>query len=93
LLHWKRVPNAGPLPQDNGTDRLNPGQTTPVHEIINVDGKGASVSLHANGLEGGCNTGSLMSWSGELVHRAAAASVRTLPHMVTAALVAEPRSV
>jgi hypothetical protein len=64
-LRWRAVPNGGPITL-LGTDRLEPGQTTPVHEIINTGGSGASVELHANGIQEGCNTGSLMQWVGDL---------------------------
>lgn len=64
-LRWRAVPNGGPITV-LGTDRLEPGQTSPVHEIINTGGSGASVELHANGIQEGCNTGSLMQWVGDL---------------------------
>lgn len=49
-----------------GNFRLDPGQTTPVVALKNYDNKGTSVELHATGILGGCNTGSLMAWSGDL---------------------------
>jgi hypothetical protein len=65
MMKTTSVPNAGPM-QVLGNDRLEPGQSTPKYEIINTQGKGASVSLHATGIQAGCNTGSLMAWAGDL---------------------------
>jgi hypothetical protein len=58
------VPNGSPM-RVLGRDRIGPGQSTATHQIENT-GKGASVVLHATGIEGGCNTGSLMGWEGDL---------------------------
>jgi hypothetical protein len=58
------VPNGSPM-RVLGRDRLGPGQSTATYQIENT-GMGASVVLHATGIDGGCNTGSLMGWEGHL---------------------------
>jgi hypothetical protein len=58
------VPNGSPM-RVLGRDRIGPGQSTATYQIENT-GLGAAVVLHATGIEGGCNTGSLMGWEGDL---------------------------
>ena len=64
LMQVRAVPNGSPM-RVLGRDRLGPGQSTATYPIENT-GKGAAVELHATGIEGGCNTGSLMGWEGDL---------------------------
>jgi hypothetical protein len=67
MLQIREAPNAVGHPLATlGNFRLDPGQTTPVVVLKNYNDKGTSVELHATGIEGGCNTGSLMAWSGDL---------------------------
>jgi hypothetical protein len=64
FMQIRAVPNGSPI-RVLGRDRIGPGQSTATYQIENT-GKGASVELHATGIEGGCNTGSLMGWEGDL---------------------------
>jgi hypothetical protein len=64
FMQVRAIPNQGPM-RVLGRDRIGPGQSTKNYRIENT-GKGASVELHATGIEGGCNTGSLMGWEGDL---------------------------
>ena len=64
MMKTTLVPNVGQMAV-LGNDRLEPGQSTPKYNILNDQG-GAAVSLHATGIQEGCNTGSLMAWAGDL---------------------------
>ena len=64
FMRVRAVPNGSPI-RVLGRDRVGPGQSTATYQIENT-GLGASVELHATGIEGGCNTGSLMGWEGDL---------------------------
>jgi hypothetical protein len=67
MMQVREAPNATGHPiAVLGNVRLDPGQTTPVFSAKNYDNKGTSIELHANGIQEGCNTGSLMGWSGDL---------------------------
>jgi hypothetical protein len=67
MLQIREAPNSAGHPLATlGNFRLDPGQTTPVVTLKNYDNKGTSVELHAVGIQEGCNTGSLMAWSGDL---------------------------
>jgi hypothetical protein len=64
FMQVRAVPNGSPM-RVLGRDRIGPGQSTATYQIENT-GLGASVELHPTGIEGGCNTGSLMGWEGDL---------------------------
>jgi hypothetical protein len=64
FMQVRNIPNGGPM-KVLGKDRIGPGQSTTNYRIENT-GKGGAVELHATGIEGGCNTGSLMGWEGDL---------------------------
>jgi hypothetical protein len=65
MMQIRDVPNVGPI-SVQGNERLAPGQSTHVYELPNTQGKGATVELHATGIQEGCNTGTLEAWAGNL---------------------------
>jgi hypothetical protein len=52
-----------------GSDRVSPGHGGRQYGIPKPanGGKYSTISVHANGIEGGCNTGGLLEWSGTLI--------------------------
>lgn len=52
-----------------GADRVSPGHGGKQYGIPKPanGGKYSTISVHANGIEGGCNTGGLLMWSGTLI--------------------------
>ena len=55
-----------PQPHEIGVDRLSPGQAGAQRNILAGPGGNTGVSVHVNGLPGGCNTGGLLEWAGTL---------------------------
>jgi hypothetical protein len=58
-----------PQPHELGVDRVAPGRGGKQYGIPKpANGGGNSgISVHANGIEGGCNTGGLLQWGGKLI--------------------------
>jgi hypothetical protein len=58
-----------PLVGPGGGDRVSPGHGGQQYSIPKPanGGNTSTISVHANGIEGGCNTGGLLMWSGTLI--------------------------
>ena len=61
--------DAGNGMRELGADRVSPGQGGKQYGIPKPAGGGkySTISVHANGIEDGCNTGGLLMWSGKLI--------------------------
>jgi hypothetical protein len=65
-----RLGTDAPTERVLGEAQVAPGKATPSFPITTKDANGrpsVDVSVHAIGVEGGCNTGGLLMWSGVLV--------------------------
>jgi hypothetical protein len=56
-----------PQPHEIGQDTLTPGHGGKQYGIPKAASGNSGVSVHVNGIPGGCNTGGLQEWSGQLV--------------------------
>jgi hypothetical protein len=60
--------DAGGGMRELGADRVSPGHGGKQYGIPKpANGKYSTISVHANGIDGGCNTGGLLMWSGTLI--------------------------
>jgi hypothetical protein len=56
-----------PQPHEIGQDTLTPGHGGKQYGIEKAPNGNSGVSVHVNGIPGGCNNGGLQQWSGQLV--------------------------